>query len=99
MRGGTLTKLSDKTILINPKDNVATARAEIEAGMVLTREDGREIAARSRIPFGHKIALRDVPKGGPVIKYGEEIGRASGAIVVGDLVHVHNVESQRGRGR
>lgn len=92
-------KLPDKTILINPKDNVATARVEIEEGTTLTCEDGREIVARSRIPFGHKIALGDIPKGERVIKYGEEIGRASKAIIMGDLVHVDNLESQRGRGR
>lgn len=91
-------KLSDKTILIHPRDNVATARAAIEEGMKLVCEDGQEIVARAEIPFGHKIALRDVPEDEPVIKYGEEIGRASAPIRVGDHVHVHNVESQRGRG-
>ena len=90
--------LSDKAILIHPRDNVATARAVIEKGMKLVCEDGREIVARADIPFGHKIALRNVPEGEPVIKYGEEIGQTSAPIMVGDHVHVHNVESQRGRG-
>ncbi len=39
-----------------------------------------------------------IPVGDGVIKYGEIIGRATCDIDVGDHVHVHNVESQRGRG-
>ncbi|VFS54652.1 Uncharacterised protein [Leminorella grimontii] len=33
-----------------------------------------------------------------VYKYGESIGRATQAIELGEHVHVHNVESERGRG-
>ncbi len=35
---------------------------------------------------------------GEVYKYGESIGRATQEIKSGDYVHVHNVESERGRG-
>jgi altronate dehydratase small subunit len=52
----------------------------------------------SDIPFGHKFATRDIPCHEPVIKYGESIGRATKAIKTGEHVHVHNVESERGRG-
>jgi altronate dehydratase small subunit len=50
------------------------------------------------IPFGHKFALRPIPMGGSVIKYGEIIGVASQSIAPGDHVHVHNVDGTRGRG-
>jgi altronate dehydratase len=45
------------------------------------------------IPFGHKIALIDLKKGDPIIKYGEKIGLASRDIKIGEWVHTHNVES------
>jgi altronate dehydratase small subunit len=37
-------------------------------------------------------------KGDDVIKYGEVVGRTTATINIGDHVHVHNVESLRGRG-
>jgi altronate dehydratase small subunit len=51
-----------------------------------------------RIPFGHKFAVRDIGKGELVLKYGEPIGVATMDIGAGSYVHVHNVESSRGRG-
>jgi len=50
------------------------------------------------IPYGHKIALTDIPKGEAIVKYGEHIGIATTDIRAGQHVHVHNVESTRGRG-
>jgi len=50
------------------------------------------------IPYGHKIALTDIPKGEAIVKYGEQIGIATTDIRAGQHVHVHNVESTRGRG-
>jgi altronate dehydratase small subunit len=50
------------------------------------------------IPFGHKVAIMDVPEGTYVCKYGEVIGRATAEIEAGRHVHVHNVEGIRGRG-
>ncbi|TWU01615.1 Altronate dehydratase [Neorhodopirellula pilleata] len=43
------------------------------------------------IPAGHKIALRSVAIGDPVLKYGSPIGVATEAISVGDHVHSHNL--------
>ena len=43
-------------------------------------------------------ALKPIHKGELIIKYGEEIGMASADIVKGEYVHVHNLESMRGRG-
>ncbi|RLG06284.1 MAG: D-galactarate dehydratase, partial [Thaumarchaeota archaeon] len=57
-----------------------------------------ELVARSDIPFGHKLAIREIPRGEEIIKYGEVIGRATRDIEIGEHVHVHNVESLRGRG-
>jgi altronate dehydratase small subunit len=84
-------------ILSHSKDNVATAKLPIKAGTLLIFSKRKKIEVREEIPFGHKIALRKIPKGSPVIKYGERIGRAIRTIQPGELAHVHNVEGERGK--
>lgn len=56
------------------------------------------VVAKVPIPYGHKIALVAVARGASIIKYGQVIGRATADIAPGDHVHVHNLESLRGRG-
>ena len=90
-------KLQDKAIVAHPKDNVATARVEIDAGVVLSRDDHEDIIVRESIPFGHKLALEWIARGEPVFKYGQRIGVATRDISAGDLVHVHNLAGERGR--
>lgn len=51
--------------------------------------------ARSNIPIGHKLALRDLDAGDTVIKYGVDIGRTIAPIRTGEHVHVHNVKTKR----
>jgi altronate dehydratase small subunit len=83
-------------IVINEKDNVATALEELAAGATVSvRVEGRmeQIRVLSRIPRGHKFALRRIGQGGAVIKYGETIGVSTAQIAAGEHVHVHNVVS------
>jgi (2R)-sulfolactate sulfo-lyase subunit alpha len=47
------------------------------------------------IPLGHKVAMRNLPKDKPVIKYGRPVGKAVVAIAKGAHVHTHNVKSLR----
>lgn len=82
---------------MSPADNVATALRELSPGEVVELED-IEVTVASPVPFGHKVALRPIAANEPVLKYGEAIGLAAGAIAAGEHVHTHNVESQRGRG-
>lgn len=92
-----------KALVMNPKDNVATAIQHLQAGerVEVARGDGQPpvvVELRQPIPFGHKLALEPIPKGEPVRKYGELIGLATAPIEAGEHVHVHNVESTRARG-
>ncbi|HHY92704.1 MAG TPA: UxaA family hydrolase [Firmicutes bacterium] len=90
-----------RAIVITARDNVATALADIPAGARVKLRVGseeREVQVRVAIPFGHKFALQPIPAGGAVIKYGEVMGKATAPIAPGEHVHVHNVESRRGRG-
>jgi altronate dehydratase small subunit len=90
-----------KAMVIHPHDNVASLLAEVEKGESVSIERGTDISefkVRQKIGFGHKFALRRILKGEDVVKYGEVIGRATQDIEEGCHVHVHNVESLRGRG-
>jgi altronate dehydratase small subunit len=87
--------------VLHPKDNVGTALRDLAPGEVVRAERhgaAAQIEVRHPIPFGHKLALEPISRGEPVLKYGEAIGLASEDIAPGEHVHVHNVESQRGRG-
>lgn len=89
--------MENVSIIINPRDNVATVRVPLIKGTPLTR-DGKTIEVRDDIPFGHKLALSTIREGEFVIKFGDPIGRALRDIVPGEWVHIHNLESCRGRG-
>jgi len=85
-----------KAIVINEKDNVATALKPFNAGTKVSVEvQGRveKIRLLSEIPMGHKFALKDMDEGEAVIKYGEAIGQCTTRISRGEHVHVHNVVS------
>jgi len=84
-------------LVISARDNVATALEPLEAGRSFL-VDGLQLTASQRIPRGHKIAIRPIPAGQPVMKYGNPIGTATTDIAPGSHVHVHNVSSGRGRG-
>ena len=81
-------------------DNVAVALRPIGAGervVVRTPRGACEVVAREAIPLCHKIALSDIERGEPLIKYGACIGEATAAIPCGAWVHTHNLVSRRGR--
>ncbi|MDR3565682.1 MAG: UxaA family hydrolase [Negativicutes bacterium] len=90
-----------KAIVMKPADNVATVVEEVNSGteVVLSGGDGtKSIRVQEKIAFGHKFATRDIKKGETIKKYGEVIGMATQDIQAGQHVHVHNLESTRGRG-
>lgn len=43
------------------------------------------------VPVGHKVALKAVPQGAPVMKYGHVVGYATQDIAAGEHVHSHNL--------
>ncbi|KYH41673.1 MAG: flagellar protein FlgA [Candidatus Bathyarchaeota archaeon B26-2] len=59
------------------------------------REKTYKIELREDIPYGHKVAIRDIERGSKIIKYGEVIGVATEDIAVGSHVHIHNIKSLR----
>jgi altronate dehydratase len=84
-------------LVISERDNVATALQPLDDGRVLDL-GAAAITVLEGIPVGHKIALRAIAAGEPVIKYGSPIGLATADIAPGAHVHTHNLSSSRGRG-
>jgi altronate hydrolase len=84
-------------LVISDRDNVATALQALVPGQRLDLGESTLIVEEPVAP-GHKIALRRIGAGEPVIKYGSPIGTASRDIAAGTHVHTHNVASSRGRG-
>ncbi|HEY7186976.1 MAG TPA: UxaA family hydrolase [Vicinamibacterales bacterium] len=84
-------------LVISDRDNVATALQPLRPGQRIDI-NGSVVVVGEPIARGHKIALRSIPAGDPVIKYGSAIGTASVDIAAGAHVHTHNVASSRGRG-
>ncbi len=87
-------------LVIHPRDNVAVALRDLALGSEIRVQVGgarRRIRVREAIPANHKVALRKIPAGGLVVKYGEPIGEATRAIPAGGHVHIQNVRSRRVR--
>lgn len=90
-----------QAIVMKEKDNVCTVIETIIPGTdVGINFEGKPITihATDSIPLGHKLALRDIGQGEFIVKYGEIIGLATQNIMIGQHVHIHNLESCRGRG-
>ncbi|MDD3346722.1 UxaA family hydrolase [Oscillibacter sp.] len=85
-------------MIIDGKDNVAVAIEPIAKGDTVTYLCGgkdESLTALQDITIYHKLAIRDIAKGEPVVKYGEHIGVAACDIKAGEHVHEHNVGNHR----
>jgi altronate hydrolase len=75
-----------RSIRLSPDDNIVVAVDQIAPGVTSSG-----VAARVRIPRGHKMAVAAIAQDEPVRKYGQIIGFAAQPIAPGDWVHEHNV--------
>lgn len=78
----------NKTIQLDPKDNVAVAITDLEIGEKIGR-----VQVTESIPATHKLLLRDIKKGEAIIKYGSTIGVAKRDLEAGCLVHCDEIAS------
>ena len=93
--------MQKQAVVIHIQDNVATAVTNITSGSTVSYflgQDVEQVVISENIPLGHKFAIRDFETNQEVIKYGEVIGSTLTAITKGQHVHVHNMQSNRGRG-
>jgi LDH2 family malate/lactate/ureidoglycolate dehydrogenase len=88
-----------RAILLQPNDDVAAvletaaALATVAVTLGTSGKAVGELTLRQEVPFGHKIAVRDIGKGKPVHRYGFPIGIATVDIKQGEHVHSHNMRS------
>lgn len=86
--------LAAAAVQLRPEDNVAVAARDLPAGVAI-QVNGTRVVLADRVALGHKLAVRAIPKGTAIIKYGQVIGFASRDIAVGSHVHVQNVTADR----
>lgn len=86
---------SRDVLRLAPGDDVAVALRELAAGNRLPADDA-VLEVRQSIPFGHKLALRDMPAGTTVHKFGWPIGVLTAAVRAGEHVHSHNLATLLG---
>lgn len=77
-------------LVLDPGDDVAVAMRDLRQGETLAVRDGALVVADD-IGSGHKVALRDLPEGAHLHKYGQSIGVATRPITTGEHVHSHNL--------
>jgi len=87
-------------LMHEPADDVGVAVMDLKRGSTIgevTLEGKRmgSIKLRDNVPLGHKVAMRDLPKEKPVIKYGRPVGKAVKDVARGAHVHTHNVKTLR----
>ncbi len=80
-------------VRVHPADDVAVATQPLGAGAVVA-VDGATVTLAEDVPAGHKLALRAIALGEPVLKYGMPIGGATQAIAAGAWVHSHNLATR-----
>ncbi len=92
-----------RALIIHRDDNVANLIGAGRKGQpvectVEGTPQEQVITLADDIPANHKFSRCDIRAGQLIIKYGLCIGKASCDIRQGEYVHVHNIESNRGRG-
>ena len=77
---------------INPADSVVVCLQAKKQGDIID-VDGRQIIVNQDTPAGHKVLIKDAPKGTDIIKYGYPIGHAKEDLKAGDWVNENNLKT------
>ncbi|MFE9654508.1 UxaA family hydrolase [Micromonospora sp. NPDC006431] len=78
-------------VVLHEGDDVAVAITAMPDGTSVAVRGGGEVTLRGDLPAGHKVALRDLPVGALVRKYGQVIGRTLAEVRAGEHMHGHNL--------
>lgn len=87
--------MEPNALLIHPRDNVVVALRNLDPGEEVNAKGVEGFPVSEEIPASHKVALRDIPAGEEIIKYGEIVAVSTRLIKKGQWVHTHNLESKR----
>ena len=77
---------------INPADSVVVCLQPKKKGDIID-VDGKQIIVNQDTPAGHKVLIKDAPKGTDIIKYGYPIGHAREDLKAGDWVNENNLKT------
>lgn len=83
--------MNQKTIIINPGDNLAVALDNLKKGEII-EVNGLQTELQEDIPQKHKFTLSVLKKGDFATMYGVIVGKAVTDIPMGGLVHTENLE-------
>ena len=79
-------------IKINVADSVVVCLRAFAKGETIIVDD-QEITVRQDVPMGHKILIKDTPKGTDIIKYGYPIGHAIDDLKAGEWINENNLKT------
>ena len=74
-------------IKLNEKDNIGIATMDIPKNADINYD----VTSKDYIPYGHKICITKIKKGGHIFRYGQIIGITTKEIYPGQHVHSHNL--------
>ena len=77
---------------INPADSVVVCLQPKKKGEMID-VDGKQVVVNQDTPAGHKVLIKDAPKGTDIIKYGYPIGHAKEDLKAGDWVNENNLKT------
>lgn len=77
-------------VFLHPDDNICVATRNLEAGEEISAGP-YDVRLAEPVRLGHKIALKPIPAGQRVLKYGQTIGFTTRPIEPGQWVHTHNL--------
>ncbi|WP_240643820.1 UxaA family hydrolase [Antribacter gilvus] len=83
-------------LLLRGDDDVAVATHDLSSGEEAGAPGRDPVVVRDAVPRGHKVALRALPAGTEVRKYGQVIGVATQDVAPGEHVHSHNLGFEEG---
>ena len=86
-----------RSLQIHPDDCVVCVLEDAYKGDTVETPQGETIVLLEDIEFAHKVLIKDLKKGDPVIKYGEEIGYMLVDAPKGTWIHNHNMGCDRGK--
>ena len=84
-----------RVTVLHEDDNIAVALDPLAPENIVNVPGKGQLKVMEHIPFAHKIALQDIPKGQLICKYGSPIAKTTQDIAQGSHVHIHNVVSLR----
>ncbi len=87
--------MKENALLIHSRDNVVVALRNLAQGEEVQAKGIEGFSVLQEVPASHKVALREIPAGEEIIKYGETVAVSTRLIRKGEWVHTHNLESKR----